>query len=154
MTASITPSQGQLFDVSDLYRGPNYSRLADELDLAYPDISPQTLVENFIEAQGDPDAVWTVIYDIKEVGNALAFIAQKAALLATASDELRSRIEELEEADKEMLSTADFSRLLLGTANNLRCYSKGFTKYKAKEALEEVTSWFDSKVAQLLQEVE
>jgi len=145
------PAKEQLFDVSDLYIGPDYSRLVDQLDLDYPDISPESLVESLGEAQGDPDAAWTAIADIQEVSDALDFIAKKAALLATVSDELHSRIEELEEADKEKLSEADFLSLCFGAAKSLFSYSNRATKYTIKEASKEVVSWFDPSVAQLLQ---
>jgi len=148
------PAKEQLYDVSDLYIGPDYSRLVDQLDLAYPDVSPQTLVENLREVQGDPDAAWTAIADIQEASDALAFIANKASILARVDEELRSRIEELVDADKEKLSDADFLKLSVDAAINLSSYNKGSTKYKRVKALEEMASWFDPSVAQLLQEVE
>ena len=145
------PAKEQLFDVSDLYIGPDYSRLVDQLDLDYPDISPESLVESLGEAQGDPDAAWTAIADIQEASDALAFIANKASILARVDEELRSRIEELVEADKEKLSETDFLRLVLDAGNSLLSYGKGATKYTAEEAAKEVASWFDPSVAQLLQ---
>jgi len=145
------PAKEQLFDVSDLYIGPDYSPLVDELAVENPDISPETLVEGLVYVQGSPDAAWTVIADIQDASDGLAFIASKASLFARVDEELRTRIEELVEADKEKLSETDFLRLVLDAGNSLLSYGKGATKYTAEEAAKEVASWFDPSVAQLLQ---
>jgi len=145
------PAKEQLFDVSDLYIGPDYSPLVDELAVENPDISPETLVEGLVHVQGSPDAALTVIGDIQDASDGLAFIASKASLLARVDEELRTRIEELEEADKEKLSEADLLSLCHAAATNLCSYSKGATKYTKEEAMKEVASWFDPPAAQLLQ---
>jgi len=108
-------------------------------------------VEGLVYVQGSPDAAWTVIADIQDASDGLAFIASKASLFARVDEELRTRIEELVEADKEKLSETDFLRLVLDAGNSLLSYGKGATKYTAEEAAKEVASWFDPSVAQLLQ---
>jgi len=67
MTASITPSQGQLFDAMELLQGPNFR---SSLNLVYPGISPETLADEY-EQEG-LDGLRSARDSMEEMSDALS----------------------------------------------------------------------------------